>query len=143
MIVLDVNVLVAAFVDSHERHEEARAFLRAALARGDVAVPDVVWSGFVRVVTNPIIVDPPAEWFEVRRFADGLRAQPGYRADIRGMSSPLESFLVLCQLCGAQRNLVSDAYIAAVAVDVGGAVATWDTDFDRLPALVIRPDSLT
>jgi toxin-antitoxin system PIN domain toxin len=139
MIVPDVNVLVAAFADGHPHHEAARACLRRALAEEGVAIPDVVWSGFARVVTDPAVVDPPADWPQVRRFAEAVRSHPGYRAEIRGAKAPMDSYLALCHLVGARRNLVADAYIAQVAVDWGAAVATWDPDFDGLPAPVVRP----
>ncbi|MDR0416247.1 MAG: PIN domain-containing protein [Propionibacteriaceae bacterium] len=139
MIVLDVNVLVAAYLTGHRFHAAARAFLRSALDAGGVAVPDVVWSGFARVVTHPAVVQPPADWPEIRAFTAAVQGHPGYRADIRGLTSPLAALWALCQAAGARRNLVSDAHIAAVAIDCNAAVATWDADFDRFPVPVVHP----
>jgi toxin-antitoxin system PIN domain toxin len=139
VIVLDVNVLVAAYFSGHQRHQEARRFLRDALAAGGVAVPDVVWSGFARIVTNPVVVRPAATWEDVTEFAQAVRRHAGYRHAVRGMTAPVDSFLTLCQSAGATGNVVSDAYIAATAADAGASVATWDSDFERFPAPVVRP----
>ncbi|MDR0416808.1 MAG: PIN domain-containing protein [Propionibacteriaceae bacterium] len=140
MIVLDVNVLVAAYVSGHQFHTAARSFLHAALETGGVAAPDVVWSGFARVVTHPDLMRPPAAWPDLRAFADAIQRHPGYRSDVRGLTSPLNSLWTLCQTADARRNLVSDAYIAAVAIEHNAAVATWDADFARFPVPVVRPD---
>ncbi|MDR0284608.1 MAG: PIN domain-containing protein [Propionibacteriaceae bacterium] len=59
MIVLDVNVLVAAFMTGHPSHVAAQKFLRESLGSEEVAIPDVVWSGCLRTVTNPSIFRPP------------------------------------------------------------------------------------
>jgi len=139
VIVLDVNVLVAAYLTGHAFHEAARSFLDSSLDVGGVAVPDVVWSGFARVVTNAAIVSPPATWAEVRTFANAVQQHPGYRRDVRGMTSAPDSFLILCQTNGASGNKVSDAYVAAVAIDHNASVATWDSDFGAFPVPVVEP----
>lgn len=139
MIVLDVNVLVAAYVTGHAFHKAAHSFLRDALKTGGVGIPDVVWSGFVRTVTNPAIAQPVATWPEIRAFVSAVQRHPGYEPSIRTLTSPVDSFLILCQAGHARRNKVSDAYIAAIAIDHNASVATWDSDFDDFPVSVIHP----
>lgn len=139
MIILDVNLLLAAYVTGHPSHQAAQTFIRESLEAGGVAVPDVVWSGLIRTATNPAIAQPPATWPQIRAFIDAIRHHVGYRADIRGMTSPIESFSALCQTVNATGNKVPDAYIAAVAIDQNASVATWDTDFDTFPVPVIHP----
>ena len=139
MIVVDVNVLVAAAIASHPYHAVARRFLEDALTAGEVAVPDVVWSGFVRTVTNAAVADPPPTWDAVRTFVGAVRGHPGYRADVRGLVSSIDSLVALCQRLDLRRNLVSDAHVAMVAADHNAAVATFDTDFDKMPVAVIHP----
>ncbi|MCL2317108.1 MAG: PIN domain-containing protein [Actinomycetia bacterium] len=139
MIVIDVNVLLAAFIVQHPLHHAAVRFVADSLKEGGVAVPDVVWSGFARIASNPATSTPPVEWSRIRAFADTIRRHPGYRADVRAMTSPVESFLASCHAMGARGNKVADAYIAAVATDHNAAVATWDADFDTLPVPVITP----
>ena len=139
MIVLDVNVLVGAYLTGHPSYDAARKFVRESLEAGGVGVPDVVWSGFIRTVTNPVVSQPPATWPEIRAFMTAVRRHPGYRTDLREMTSPVESFAVLCQTVGSVGNKTSDAYIAAIAIDHGASVATWDKDFDAFPVHVIHP----
>ena len=139
MIVLDVNVVLAAYLDGHPFHAAANKFLEESLAAGGVAVPDVVWSGFMRIATHPATTTPPVEWPDIRAFIAAVRGHPGYRADVRAMSAPLDSFVALCQATGARGNKISDAYIAGVAIDHNAPVATLDTDFDQLPVAVIHP----
>lgn len=53
MILPDVNVLVYAFHRDSPRHEAYAAWLAGALGSGEeLALTDVVLTGFVRVVTN-------------------------------------------------------------------------------------------
>lgn len=139
MIILDVNVLVAAYLTGHQYHDAARAFLDESLKTGEVGIPDVVWSGFIRTVTNPAVVQPPAALEEVNSFIAAVRRHRGYLPEVRSMVSPLESFVRLCQTSGARGNKVSDAYIACVAIDYNAAVATWDSDFNAFPPAVIHP----
>ncbi len=130
---------MAAYIDQHEFHGAAASFLQESLLTDQVAIPDVVWSRFIRVVTHPAVTSPPVTWPQVRDFVMAVCRHPNYRADVRGLTASFDTFLILCQSVGARGNLVSDAYIAAVAIDHNASVATWDADFDRLPVSVVRP----
>jgi len=139
VIVLDVNILVAAAIPGHPWHAPVARFLEDALATDEVAVPDVVWSGFVRTVTNPAVADPLPSWDEIDAFVGAVRSHRGYRSDVRGLVSSVEALLDLCRHHDLRRNLVSDAHIALVATDYNATVATLDTDFDRIAGAVIHP----
>ncbi|MCL1841107.1 MAG: PIN domain-containing protein [Propionibacteriaceae bacterium] len=139
MIILDVNILVAAAYTGHSHHARSRCFLEDCLQRGDVAIPDVVWSGLIRTVTNPKAVGQAQPWSQIRTFMNAVRNHPNYRADVRALTGPLDSFTTLCQMLNAHGNLISDAYIAAIAIEHNASVGTWDTDFDAMPVLVVRP----
>jgi len=142
VIVVDVNVLVAAYLTRQTMHTTARAWLAELLSTGEVAVPDVVWSGFSRIVTNPSITNPPATWSDVRSFIAAVQRHPSYREDIRGMLAPLGSFAILCQETKAVGNKVSDAYIAAIAIDHNAGLASWDSDFSAFPVTLVKPPAL-
>ena len=133
MVVVDVNILLAAFLDGHAMHTKSLAWLIELLQTDQVAVPDVVWAGFARIATNPRIVNPPATWNEVAGFIVEIRAEPACQVEVRAMTSPLEVFLAICQSGAATGNKVSDAYIAAIAIENGASVASWDTDFEAFP----------
>lgn len=130
MILVDVNVLVAAHASEHPHHPRARPFLMRALADDTVIVPDAVWAGFLRVITNRRIFDPPSSLSDAIGFVRAVTGAPGYR-HIAGLSDGIEPFLRECAESEASANLVPDAYIAAVARSYGCAVATFDRDFRR------------
>jgi toxin-antitoxin system PIN domain toxin len=138
-VVIDVNILVAAFWRGHQFHEPARKWLSESLDAGELGVPDVVWSGFIRIIANPKIISPAAPWAEIHAFIDGVRRHKGYRGDIRGMTAPIETFALLCETTHATVKMVSDIYIAMVAIDHAASVATYDKDFDAYPVPVIHP----
>ena len=58
MILVDVNVLVAAHRGDHPHHELVRPWF-ADLTSGDEPfwVPDSVWASFVRISTNLVQID--------------------------------------------------------------------------------------
>ncbi|MFT4122564.1 MAG: PIN domain-containing protein [Microbacteriaceae bacterium] len=136
MIVLDVNVLVAAHLAEHPDHETAHVFLSSVLTDDAVLVPDAVWSGFLRVVTNRRIFAIPATLAAATEFVRAVVAAPGY-IHVTGLVDGIDPFLDLCTVSEATANLVPDAYIAAVAMAHGCAVATFDRDFRRFDGLSI------
>lgn len=141
MIVLDVNVLVASFRADHEFHDRARGWLVAALARGvPIAIPDLVWVGFVRICTNPRVFPVAATIAEVVAFARALVAQPSY-VQLGGLRGDVEPFFAEVEDASAAANLATDAYIAAVALEWAAEVATFDCDFRRFDGLrIVEPD---
>ncbi|MDR1187482.1 MAG: hypothetical protein LBK95_08515 [Bifidobacteriaceae bacterium] len=138
MIVVDVNVLVAAFVRSHPNHSRAARLLATAFEDlSPVVIPDVVWSGFARLATGAIHPSILATWTDVRQFAHDLQSDPRYAVGVRGLNGGIDTFLGLCDQTGAMRNLVSDAYIAAIALENDCPVASFDRDFVRFEGLAV------
>lgn len=135
MIVPDLNLLVFAYNDGAPFHPQARAWWEG-LVNGDerVGIPWVVTSGFVRLTTHPRVLAQPMtvstalgfvrRWFE---FPHVTPLNPGARH--------LEIFQQLVEAAGTGGNLVTDAHIAAVAIEFQGEVQSNDTDFARFPGL--------
>lgn len=136
MIVVDVNVLVAAHLADHPHHESALSYLSAALAEDTVLVPDVVWSGFLRIVTNSRVFTRPSSIREAVGFVRAVESAGGYR-HVPGLVDGLGPLLRIVVDNDASANLVPDAYIAAVAVSHSCAVATFDRDFRRFDGLEV------
>jgi toxin-antitoxin system PIN domain toxin len=137
MIVLDVNVLVAAHRPDVPDHRPVNAWLADRLSKRDgVMVPTTVWVGFVRIITNPRVFRHPSALVDIEQFVDDVVTSPGYvhpshpRGDIA-------AFLTLCRKSGAVANLVPDAYFASIALAYGCPVATFDCDFRRFDGLAI------
>jgi uncharacterized protein len=77
MYLIDVNVLVHAFREDAEQHDQYAAWLDA-LMRGDepFGIADLVLSGFVRIVTHAQIFDPPSEVDKALKFTEEVRGCP-------------------------------------------------------------------
>src|SRR3712207_3353088 len=127
MILLDVNVLVYAFRESAPEHDRYADWLTAASAGAEtVLLADLALVGFVRVVTNPKVVEPVVSGPQAIEFVEALCDSP--RTQL-ALSSPA----VWQQLGDLVRgdpqiktNLIPDAYLAAVALTHGARVATRD-----------------
>lgn len=137
MIVLDVNVLLAAFRADHAHHSVARPWLEATLEAGTgILVPDFAWVGFVRLVTNTHIFEVPSTPAEAFEFVDALCASPSY-AGIQGLSDGLSMFRDTVLDSDAWGNLIPDAYLASIARAHAVPVASFDRDFRRFDGLEI------
>lgn len=136
MILPDVNVLVYAYRREAERHDEYAAWLREVVAGADeLALVDVVLTGFVRVVTNPRVVAVPAPTTAAPAFVDVLRSAPRVRW-LAPTSAAWETFAELSRADEMVRgNLVPDAWLAALALSHGCRLATADRGFARFARL--------
>jgi uncharacterized protein len=76
----DVNVLVYAHREETASHARYAAWL-VALAQGPApfALSELVLHGFVRVVTNPHIFDPPSATKQAFQFVDAFFASSANR----------------------------------------------------------------
>jgi uncharacterized protein len=132
---LDVNVLVALFRADLPQHPVAGSWWQEGLAAGEpFVVPDLCWTGFVRVVTSRRIFAEPASPEEAVSFAQAVRAQGSHLGNGH-LPGVIDVFEQLCLESAASGNLVTDAYIAAVARTLGATVVTFDRDFRRFDGL--------
>ena len=131
MLLPDVNVLVAAHRAATTQHEEARAWLVAALGRGEaVALCLPVVAGLIRVATSPRVFAPPSTHDEAFGFLSHLAAHPS-TIWVNPGARHLVLLEELCRGGDARGDLVSDAVIAALAIEAGATVVTYDRDFAR------------
>lgn len=137
MIVLDVNVVLAAFRQDHPHHEQARPWLERALTdHAGVLIPDAVWVGFVRLVTNSHIFEVPSTPAEAFEFVDAVCAAPSYLR-VAGLDGGLGKFKQAVLASNAWGNLVPDAYLASIALSHACPIASFDRDFRRFDRLEI------
>ncbi len=135
MIVPDLNLLVYAHSVGAPLHTPARRWWED-LVNGTerVGVPWVVAVGFVRLMTHPRVLSQPAaperavdlvaDWFSSPSV---LPLNPGARH--------LALFREMLSAAGVGGNLVTDAHIAALAVEHQAEVHSNDGDFARFPGL--------
>ncbi len=135
MLLLDVNVVLAAHRSDHPHHETVRPWFDGLLASDELfAVPMVVWASFLRLATNRRIFEVPTPLAEAFAFIDVTLAQPGH---LRIDSGPRHIALLrrLCDETDALGDLVPDAVIAAIALEHNCKVATLDRDFARFSSI--------
>jgi toxin-antitoxin system PIN domain toxin len=134
---LDVNVLLYAHDTSAAHHPRCRDWLVRAL-KGDepVGLPWQTLLGFVRIATNPRAVRRPLPAAEacaiVGRWLERPQAvvvEPGERY--------WEILRALVARSQVQGPLVSDAALAALAIEQGATLCTTDRDFRRFDGVTL------
>ena len=140
LLVLDVNVVLAAHRHDHPHHSAVRPWFDAVLAGDDdFAVPDAVWASFLRLATNRRIFGVPTPLADAFAFIDATVAQ---RRHLRVVPGPRHLAILrrLCDEADATGDLIPDAVLGALAVEHGATVATLDRDFARFETVThLRP----
>ena len=135
MIVPDLNLLVFAYNQAAPFHNDARRWWEG-LVNGTerVGIPWVGAAGFVRLMTHRSAIDQPVtpseaidtieSWF---RYPHVTPLNPG--------AEHLSLFRQALAAAGVGGNLVTDAHVAALAMEYQAEVHSNDTDFGRFPGL--------
>lgn len=129
----DVNVLIYAHREDAPEHHRYAAWLTA-LAEADepFAVAEIALAGFLRIVTNGKIFDPPTPMDTATAFCRRLVEWPG-AVLLTPSQRHWDLFIDLC--ADIEGPLVSDAYLAALAIEHGCELITTDSDFARFKGL--------
>jgi uncharacterized protein len=132
-VIVDANVLLYAVDASSPFHQPAKAWLETALNEpARVGLPWASLLAFQRISTHPRAslspLTPSVAWSFVTDWLDADATWvpvPGERhAEI------VRDLIVAGDLRG---NLVSDAHLAALAIEHGVGVCSADSDFARFP----------
>ncbi|HLX62719.1 MAG TPA: type II toxin-antitoxin system VapC family toxin [Planctomycetota bacterium] len=131
----DVNVLIYAVDKKSPFHAACEKWLVETLNGAEPV--SFTWHsllGFVRISTNPRAMALPLTIDEAFDFVDEWLAQPlSHIVEPSDKhSGTLRSVLLAAGMAG---NLVSDAHLAAIAIDHGVEIVSCDTDFARFPGL--------
>lgn len=131
MILLDVNVVLAAHRGDHPHHDVVRPWFDELLDGDETfGVPDAVWASFVRITTNRRIFEVPTPVDDAFEFLRAVRSHPNHVPMVAG-EEHLTHFENLCRRYDAAGDLAADAYVAANAMEQGCSVASLDRDFAR------------
>jgi toxin-antitoxin system PIN domain toxin len=130
-LIVDANVLLYARNDADARHPAARVWLEDAL-NGSTRVGLPWWSlsAFVRIATNvrafPSPLSPEEAALQVEEWLDAPRAWlPEPTAQYRDV------LMSLIRAYDVRGSLVTDAQLAALAIDHGVPIVSTDTDVAR------------
>lgn len=138
MNLVDANVLIYAVNESDPKHAVSRHWLDRALNGRDPV--GFAWLGllaFVRLSTRVGLFPAPLSPSDALAQVGDWLAQPPavilepstrHLAVLTGLLGPL----------GSGGNLVGDAHLAAIAVEHGATIITYDTDFARFPGVTCQ-----
>ena len=135
MIIPDINLLLYAYDSSSPFHKKSAAWLQSSLSGTEpVGLVAVVIFGFVRIGTNPRVFQNPMTAAAAAGHVRSWLVQPVTQI-LEAPADHAGHVLRLLETLGTAGNLVTDAQIAALALDHGATVHTADTDFMRFRGL--------
>jgi toxin-antitoxin system PIN domain toxin len=135
VIIPDINLLIYAYDSTAVSHAKAVAWWQGCLSGTEpVGLPSVVLFGFVRVATNPRIFAHPMTIGETAAQVRAWLGQPCAQV-LETPPGHIEQTLKLLEESGTGGNLVTDAQIAALAIEYDAILHTADADFLRFTSL--------
>lgn len=138
MILVDANILLYAEDSLQSRHQKARAWWDGQLSgTGVVCLCWTVLSAFIRIGTNPRVFEHPLSLEQALARVQSWLDQPCTRV-VRPTERHWTVFKQMLTDGQAVANLVTDAHLAALAIEHGCELASSDSDFARFPKLKWR-----
>ena len=135
MIVPDVNLLLYAHVTAFPEHARARRWWEGLMnGAREVAIAAPALFGFVRLASNPRVLDRPMAVEDALARVEEWMERPHVQFVSPGPRH-LEIAFGLLRHVGAAANLTTDAQLAALAIERQGEVHSNDADFGRFPQL--------
>ena len=105
----------------------------------DVLVKAVI--AFLRLTTNHVVLKDPYPADEAMDVVDGWLERPNV-VIVEPMARHMAILRGLLAVPGNAANRVNDAHIAALAVEYGAEIVSFDRDFGRFPGVrVVVPGS--
>lgn len=137
MIIPDLNLLLYAYDTQSPHHRAAAAWWESCINGTEpVGLPGVVLFGFLRLATSPRVYESPMTVEQVAECVREWTSRP-HVVEVGGGPELFERVIALLQSAGTAGHLVTDAQIAATAVEHAATVFTNDSDFNRFPGLKI------
>lgn len=138
MQIVDANVLLHAVNERAREHVAARDWLQAALDGGEpVAFAWSVTLAFLRLSTHPAVFPRPLPPSLAADVVEGWLAAPA-ALTLEPTRRHLPLLRGLLQRAGTAGNLVGDAHLAALALEHGATVVSFDRDFARFEGVALQ-----
>ncbi|MCC7491327.1 MAG: type II toxin-antitoxin system VapC family toxin [Fimbriimonadaceae bacterium] len=135
MILVDANLLLYAVDSTGPWHRTASDWWESLLAGGErVGLSWPVLTASVRIGTNPRVYERPLSILSAVAIVRGWLTQP-VTPVLVPTSRHWQVLADLLLQTGAGGNLVSDAHLAALAIEHGATLASSDSDFSRFAGL--------
>ena len=135
MILVDANILLYAEDSLNPRNKEARIWWDTRLSGTEgVCLCWTVISAFIRITTNPRVFEYPLSLEQAINRVQSWIDQPCIRI-IRPTEQHWTVFKQLLKEHQATANLVTDAHLAALAIEHGCKLVSTDSDFSRFSKL--------
>jgi uncharacterized protein len=135
VVLVDANVLLYGVNRNAPQHERAKRWIEETLSGSEsVGFAWMVLLAFVRIATLPALHPHPLSCAQAFDVLDGwLEAGPATM--VQPTSRHAGVLRGLLEESGSAGNLVSDAHLAALALEHGARLCTFDRDFARFPGL--------
>lgn len=136
MTLPDANLLIYAVNTAAPKHAEAKRWVEELFAgeSGSVGLSWFTLVAFVRIVTNHKALANPFTLDEALAIIRGWMVLPAVEIIGPGLDHA-EHFEALCRAANASGNLITDAHLAALAIEHDCDLASCDTDFEKFPVL--------
>jgi uncharacterized protein len=136
MILPDANLLIYAVNTTAPKHTEAKLWVEEMLSgvKGSVGLSWFTLVAFVRIVTNRKALANPFMLDEALNIIRSWVALPNVEIIGPGLAHA-GHFESLCRATNASGNLITDAHLAALAIEHDCELASCDTDFAKFPGL--------
>lgn len=135
MKVPDLNLLIYAVDRGSHPHRGALRWWNDLLSGSEtVALSWIVLLGFLRLTTNPRIMQAPLTADAALDYIDRWMAHPSTTI-IDPTPRHITVLRDLLRSVGTAGNLVPDAHLAALAIEHGAELCSADHDFGRFPGL--------
>jgi toxin-antitoxin system PIN domain toxin len=132
---LDVNLLIYAVDEDSARFEHAHPWVERVLGgRETVALGWAVLLAFLRLTTRPQVMASPLTSDEALEYIDSWLARPN-TVVVHPTDRHADLLRELLAPLGTAANLVTDAHLAALAIEHGAELNSCDSDFSRFAGL--------